>query len=248
MLFSPDVTAVIVAVILAVMAGGIIGIVIRYNRPQQKLKRRWARIEKEKAEEAKRLKKMEDLKKEVTDKPPPPTPTPVLAALPTALEEESIGEFVNFEIGKEKKGKRVTVVRGRLRVRPDRFGRLRDKFLFQWDKGAYYVDLNKLIEVEVKKGFRGKAIEIVRRLVYDIVSSEPMNQDGTVEWDDNLESILTDAGAGQYIDAASAEGGFALTPALIRALIVIGLLGTFLGLALNGTAHFTPTTIVHWIP
>ena len=238
----------VVAVVLAVMAGGIIGIVIRYNRPQQKLKRRWARMEKEKEEEAKRLKKMEDLKKEVTDKPPTPAPTPVLVALPSALEEESIGEFVNFEIGKEKKGKRVTVVRGRLRVRPDRFGRLRDKFLFQWDKGGYFVRLDKLIEVEVKKGFRGRNTYKVRKLVYDMLFSEPLEQDGSVKWDDQLEEILTDAGAGQYIDAASAEGGFALTPALIRALIVIGLLGTFLGLALNGTAHLTPTTVIHWVP
>ncbi|MDE1854546.1 MAG: hypothetical protein KGI38_12490, partial [Thaumarchaeota archaeon] len=131
---------------------------------------------------------------------------------------------------------------------PDRWGRLKDKFLFQWDKGGYFVRLDKLIEVEIKKGFRGKSTDKVRKLVYDMLYSEPLEQNGTVKWDDQLEEILTDAGAGQYIDAASAEGGFQLTPALIRALIVIGLLGSFLGLAINGAFHVTPTTIIHWVP
>ena len=246
MLFPLDTTIIVGAIVVAIGAVAAF-LVFRWdNNPRRKLQRRWRQQEKEKAEAAKNLKKIEDLKKDVSEKPPQNL-VPVVAPV-SALEEESIGEFVNFEIGKEKKGKRVTVVRGRIKVRPDRFGRLRDKFLFQWDKGGYFVRLDKLIEVEIKTGLRKKGTQKVRKLVYDMLFSEPLEQDGSVRWDDQLEEILTDAGAGQYIDAASQEGGFQLTPALIRALIVVGLLGSLLGLALNGTAHITPTTIIHWVP
>jgi hypothetical protein len=220
---------------------------VRVKVPKEELKRRAAekKAAEEEAKKQKALAKLEETKKEITDKPPegqiPERPT-------SALEEESIGEFVNFEIGKEKNGKRVTVFRGRIKVRPDRFGRLRNKFLFEWDKGGYYVNLAKLIEVEVKRGMRKKTVEKVRKLVYDIRQSEPLEQNGEVVWDDELEEILTDAGAGQYIDAASQEGGFQLTPQLLKMLILVGVLGGFLGLALNGVAHFTPITQVHWVP
>jgi hypothetical protein len=209
----------------------------------------WKKREAEKRakeKDPKALVKLAKMKKEITDTPPPAATAEQPAH--SALEEESIGEFVNFEIGKEKSGKRVTVIRGRIKVRPDRFGRLRNKFLFEWDKGGYYVNLAKLIEVEVKKGMRRKTVEKVRKLVYDIRQSEPLEQNGEVVWDDELEEILTDAGAGQYIDAASQEGGFQLTPQLIKMLILVGVFGGFLGLALNGVAHFTPITQVHWVP
>jgi hypothetical protein len=246
---------VLVAVVVAVVAVsiGAIFVMFRRNDPQRAISNRWKKQEKERAkaeaeaakQKLKEEKALADIKKNADAPPanPPPESTPV-----SALEEEIIGEFLPIEIGKEKKGKRVTVFSGRIRVRPDRFGRLRDKFLFQWDRGGYFVSLNKVIEVEVKAGRFRTHIEKVRKLVYDVIYAEPLKADGTVEWSTELEEILTDEGAGQYITAATTEGGFQLTPALVRAVVVIGVLCGFLGLAINGSLHVVPTTIIRWVP
>jgi hypothetical protein len=253
---NPDfygIPSVLLIVALLVVMGASVALLARYlndyQNPSRAIYRRHERQEKKRIkEQAKQAKALADIKRNADTPPSKMQGAPDAQNASSALEEESIGEFVNFEIGKEKNGKRVTVVRGRLRVRPDRWGRLRDKFLFQWDKGGYFVRLDKLIEVDVKKGLMNKTTEKTRKLVYDILYSEPLAQNGQVTWDDQLEEILTDAGAGQYIDAATFEGGFQLTPALLRTVVIIGILGSFLGLALNGSLHVIPTTIVHWVP
>jgi hypothetical protein len=217
---------------------------VKVKISREELKRRAA--EKKAAEEEAKKQKALDKLNELKDRPPeghtpePPTTSP--------LEEEMIGQSVNFEIGKSKKGKRVVVVRGKIPVLPGRFGSMKNKFFFAWDKGAYLVRLDKLIEVEVKTGMRKKTVQKVRKLVYDVMYLEPLDEQGRVYWDDEAEEVLTDSGADQYITAATFEGGFQLTPQLIKMLVVVGVLGGFLGLALNGVAHFTPITQVHWVP
>jgi hypothetical protein len=209
-----------------------------------KLTKEEAKARKEEA----RMQKGLEGHKAVRDEVAEISPDGAAAPQPSALDEEVIGQEVNFEITKPKKGKRVVIVRGKIKVRPDSFGRLKDKFMFQWNKGGYFVRLDKLIEVEVKKGFRGKTVLKVRKLVYDIMYSEPLNQDGTITWDTELEEVLADSGADQYITAATFEGGFQFTPALIRAVIILGIFGGLMGIAINGTAHVVPTTLVHWVP
>jgi hypothetical protein len=221
---------------------------VKVKIPREELKRREAekKAAKQEAKRQKDFDKLHRLKDEITDEPPENQTTESFA--PSPLEEELIGPSVNFEIGKSKKGKRVVIVRGKIPVLPGRFGTMKNKFFFAWDKGAYLVRLDKLIEVEVKTGMRKKTVQKVRKLVYDVMYLEPLNEQGKVYWDDEAEEVLTDSGADQYITAATFEGGFQLTPQLIKMLIVVGVLGGFLGLALNGVAHFTPITQVHWVP
>ena len=84
--------------------------------------------------------------------------------------------------------------------------------------------------------------------MFDVLYGEALNQDGTLVWSDDLELILADSGLDQYVTIAAYEGGFQFTATLKKAMLLVAFLGIMLGLALNGTSHIVPQTVIHWIP
>ena len=174
-----------------------------------------------------------------------PATAPHLPAT-SILTEYSVPRTINIELTRIKNGsERATTKKGRVTLIP-RFGS-KDIFFFFIGKMGYFIDPSKIIKVEVKAR-RGK-VTVVEKLVYDqLAGGEPLNADGTLDWSWDIEHLLRDSALDQYITVATFESSFQFTPTLIKTLIVVGVLGSFVGLALNGTMHLVPTTLIHWIP
>ncbi len=174
----------------------------------------------------------------------PPVP---LDGIPTSLDELPIGSKILVELTNVKDGKRIVIIRGKFSIRPTAFNK--EIFFFVWNKMAYYIEPKKIIKVSVKaKRFsKKKGDTYVLKLIFHILYSEALNADGSMTWSEELEGVLVDSGADQYITAATMEQGFSLTPNLIKTLMIIGTLGAFFGLAINGVFHLTPSVVIHWI-
>ncbi len=144
--------------------------------------------------------------------------------------------------------KRITVMRGAVDLRVNRGADIAKILFLFTKKTGYYIDPKGILEVDVKKGRRnreGKAY----KLVFDTLYAEHLKADGTMDYSDDLEMILADTGGlDQPVMIAAWEGRFEFTPTIRNAMIVIGFLGLLFGLALNGVAHFTPITQIHWVP
>lgn len=230
------------------------GIATRHNRKPKNPKSP-SKKESKKISAAK--KELETVKEQTQPLPAPPA-IPLVPSVGTtqtqgdiqSLQEFPIGQKLDIEITRLAEGtlKRITIAKGKVPIR-SRGGRpikMAKLLFFVWQRGAqYYVNPKKIIKVTTT--IKGVA-KVSYKLVYDALYAEPLNQDGTIDWDDELELILADSGEDQYVTIAAFEGGFQFTPTLVRAIIIIALLGGFLGLALNGTNHFIPTTEIHWVP
>lgn len=166
-----------------------------------------------------------------------------------SLEEFPIGEKLGWELTRivvDDPPRRVTIMRGAVAIKADRLGRP-PKLLFirarvDMRNMLYYIDPKRIIKVTTDKG------GVSYKLVFDILFSEALKQDGSLEWDEDLEMILADAALDQYVLIAEALPGFHFTPTLRNAMILVGVLGLFMGISLNGTFHFVPTTLIHWVP
>jgi hypothetical protein len=231
-----------------------------YNTPKRRLDRRFKRQEKERIAEEKRVKdsekKLADVRKEAV---PVPTPSvvPIAGAVDAnvkSLEEFSIGEKIGWEVTRLVEGqtKRITIIRGMVAIKAGRTGRP-PKFMFVKVKRAgrtnlYFVDPQRIIKVTTMQGLRAKSEVTSYKVVFHEFICEPMKSDGTIEYSDELEMILADSGLDQYVQIASSDLGFQLTPTLRNVLIIIGVLGLFTGLAVNGAYHIVPSTVIHWVP
>jgi hypothetical protein len=186
--------------------------------------------------------KLQEVRTSLAPQPGPSAQLPLGGKDPdiSSLEQLPMGSKIQVELTKIKGGKRISIVRGKMSIRPTGFNK--QIFFFVWNTMAYYIRPDKILKFGYKKG------KPVLKLVYDILLSEALNSDGSVTWDDELEGMLVDSGMDQLITATTFEQGFQITPQLIKAVIVVGVLGGFVGLALNGTLHFTPSTVIHWLP
>lgn len=188
---------------------------------------------------------------------PPPVPPP---SKPGAMETQgTINSLAEFPIGSkigiemtrikdDESGRqqRVVVSKGMVKIKTGGFSKDPRKLLFfVLPQGAYYINPKKIIKVTGTK--KGKEI-ISYKLAYDVLYGEALNQDGSIDWDEELEMILADSGMDQYVTIAAFEGGFQLTPTIKKVMLIIGFLGFLGGLAVNGSAHVVPTVIIHWIP
>lgn len=233
------------------------------KRLAKELKATRALAKKQEQEEKDRIeaeRKLQEVRKQVDPAPA----APPMVAVPLAqgqqgviqsLEEFPLGQKLNYELTRIKEGthKRILIVKGQVAIKPDRFGRLPTLLFFVWNKRAYFVNPKKIIKVTATGGRKfGRNKEsteqTIYKLVYDVLYSEPLNQDGTITWDEELEMVLADSGMDQYVVIASSQGGFVLSPTLVRVLIIIGFIGLLMGLALNGSAHIVPITQIHWLP
>lgn len=233
---------------LIVGGGIIIGVALRYRESRVSIKQQ------------KQVAKAKKAHKEIKDKTkaiPVPPSVPLVPAPNTtqsqgdiqSLDELPANTKLDIEItrlvgtGLE----RLVSAKGKISLKSTGRPKKLPKILFfLWQRGAqYYIDPTKIIKVI--KTVKGKET-VSYKLVYDIIFGEALNLDGSITWNDDLELILADSGLDQYVTIAAFEGGFQFTPTLIRALIIISLMGVFLGLALNATNHFIPTTQIHWVP
>ncbi len=271
-------TTLLIAGVLVSAGGIIGFAVIKWDRsPERKMKRRWANQEKEERErkkneeksrrdaekkaasDKKALDRLRDLKTRVKGDPAPP-PVPVKGASSadiTSLEEykELHGDKIPFELTrlvrpvKRADGtevyQRLTVMRGMVKITVGRSGEVTKILFIKAKKELYYVNPRRIIRVEVTKG---KQTVLLHKLEFDILYAEAMDAQGNITWDDDLEMILADSGLDQYVTIASADQGFQLTPALKKALLIVGFLGLLMGLAINGSAHIIPQTVIHWVP
>jgi hypothetical protein len=201
-------------------------------------------------------KTLADVKKEIRAPPTPPAVpiegTP--AGFKTLEEFAMTGKKLQIEWTRIKEGtlKRMTVRKGAVAFKANWRGALPRILLFPQrigeHRGDYYIKPQKIIQVTATKGVLKKTEETVYKLVYDVLFAEPLNQDGSITYDDDLEMVLADSGLDQYVEIAASGLGFQLTPTLRNVMIIIAFLGVLLGLALNGQYHFVPTVIVRWIP
>ena len=223
------------------------------NPFQRDEKKDAARLEKEIKEGKKRLAKIQKAAKPVAPPPAVPIPAPAKGTVETQGEVTSLAEFVigakiGIELTRIKQGTalRIIVSKGMVQIKAGKIGVDPRKFLFFIvGHSAYYVNPKKIITVTTTKG---KKTMTSYKLVYDVLYGEALDQDGRITWDDELELLLADSGLDQYVTIAAFEGGFQLTPTIKKVMMILGALGFFLGLAMNGAAHIVPTTIVHWIP
>lgn len=185
--------------------------------------------------------------KEVQEAATPPKDIPPETQVPKPpISEFVIPKQIPIELTRLKSdGSRAVIRKGRVTL-IQRFAGGKDVFFFYVGKMGYYIDPAKIIKVETK-GRRGK-IKVLEKLVYDVLHSEPLNQEGKLDWSWDVEHLLRDSGMDQYITVATFESGFQLTSNLLKAMLISGVLGTFLGLAINGSAHIIPITQIHWIP
>lgn len=188
-------------------------------------------------------------------------PLPVIAPLPatpgatqaqgevTSLEEFPVDSKLGWELTRIAVGspaKRITIYKGTVAVKSSGALNQPPKILFIHtviDKRhmLYYIDPKHIIKVVSEKA-------VSYKIVFDILHSEALAQDGSLNWDDDLEMILADSTLDQYVVIAEAAPGFQFTKTLKWTMAMVGFMGLFLGLALNGTFHFVPTTIIHWVP
>lgn len=195
-------------------------------------------------------KKLDEVKQVAVPVPsPPPTELPKQpeeTIEPAGLTEFPIAQKVGYEITRIADGttKRIIIKKGVIAIKADRSGRIPNLLFFEWGqkKDLKWVNAEKILKVtDAKK-------QVSYKLVYDLLFAEPLEPNGTIEYDEDLEMVLKDSGMDQYITIAAYEGGFELTPTLKRVLIILAALGFFAGLAINGADHVVPTTIIHWVP
>lgn len=198
--------------------------------------------------ELKRIKEMakvpDDVKKpDAILANPPAQPEKALAT----LEQFPVPRTIQIELTRIKDGtlKRATTKTGKVTIIP-RSGK--SIFFFFVGEMGYFVDPAKIITVQTATGRRKKTITTTQKLVYDVFHAEPLDASGNLAWSWDVEHLLRDSAMAQYIAVATFEGGFQLTPALMRIMVVVGLFGAFIGLAVNGSAHLVPTTIINWVP
>lgn len=209
----------------------------RDGRPKPK------KVDKKKEKALKELKEIRD-----AAKPPDDVKIPELnpVAPSTAMEQFPTPKTIQIELTRIKEGtnKRATTRKGKVNLVP-RFGGGKDMFFFYVGKYGYFIDPSKIIRVTTI--VKGKTV-IAEKLVYDVFNMEPLNEDGTLTFSWPLELLHRDSVLDQYITVATFEGGFQMTAGLAKAIIVVGLLGTLIGLSVNGTVGLTPHTIIHWVP
>lgn len=231
-----------ISIVLVTVAG----LIIFFMRKNVKGKPKKPDKKKEKA--IKDLEKIKDESKPPDGIPPPPPPNQST----TALQQYDVPASIQIELTRLKEepngNKRATTKRGRVTLIP-RFQGNKDLFFFWIGKRGYFIDPSKIIDVYTTKGFRNKKqIVTDKKLVYDVFNTEPLDSTGKLEWSWDVESLLRDSVMDQYITVATFEGGFQLTTTLMRAILVVGVLGAFLGLAINGTYGLTPKEIIHFVP
>lgn len=198
--------------------------------------------------------KLAAIKKTAKPIPPPPIIPPLQNPNATetqgeinSLAEFPIGQKIGIEMTRIKEGttSRIVVSKGSIKIK----GKDPRKLLFFFvGKSGYYVNPKKIIKVTSTTGLIRKVEKVSYKLVLDVLYGEALNQDGSIEWDDELEMILADSGLDQYVTIAAYEGGFLLTPTIKRVMVILGVLGFLMGLAINGSEHLIPTTIIHWLP
>ena len=237
--------------VVGVLAICIIGILVLRFVPIPK-KRESAAVERQKKKTEKEKKKLADLRKIVNPLPaPPPVPVPSEPnTVETQGEVKSLAEFpigtkLGIELTRIKEGTitRITISKGKVKIK----GKDPRKLLFfAVGKSCYHINPKKIIKVSSTSG--NKKVTVSYKLAYDVLYGEALNQDGSIEWDDELEMILTDSGMDQYVTIAAYEGGFQLTPTLKKVMLILGAVGFIGGLAINGAAHVIPTVLIHWVP
>lgn len=201
-----------------------------------------------KEESKKTFEKVADVAK-TTVAAPPKVPIPdaqnIISQPYTNLEELPIGDVITGELTKIKGNKRIVIKRLGIRIRPGLLNN--DIFVFHFGKLSYHIKPNKILEFKAtpKRFGRNKGPSLMK-LVYDITLSEPLEPDGSIIWDQEVEDIITDSGMDQLIKAAETESTFEFTRTMVIAIILAGLFLFPFGLALNASAHIIPTTIIHW--
>lgn len=211
-------------------------------------------------QELKQLK--EDLKTPLVEAVPPPTvaspppvePAPSVPPSPSGertfqqlkdIEELAMKNGIDTEIVKLTNYGRAVITKGHVRMQPRRTDK--DIFTFDFRDMTFYIDFQKIQEVQVKEGLRDKKTVMKLKLVYNILYSEPMNADGTLTWSQDFENILADEAMDQYIVACTYEAKFELTRAVIILVILVFLLALPLGILINAITHLIPTTVFHWV-
>jgi hypothetical protein len=223
-----------------ILFGVVLGvIVVIYSARERKPK---PLMSKKQEEAQKKLDEIKTLAAIPEDAPPPPT-TLSGDSPPQPLEQLPIPKKIAIELTRLKGDRRVTTKRGVATLVPRSN---KDIFFVFIGKMGYFIDPAKIVKVK-DTGRRGKSV-ITEKLVYDQFNSEALDQEGKLSFSWTLEELLADSGMEQYINVATFEGSFQLTPALMRALMFVGFLGFLMGLSINGSAHVVPTTIIHWIP
>lgn len=208
------------------------------------------KVNKKKEKALKELQAIKEGLKPPDDLPPAPPPAmspPVDESKP--MEQFPIPTTIAIELTRIKEGtnKRVTTRKGKVTLVP-RFGGGKDLFFFYVGKFGYFIDPSKIIEVKTLTGRKKDTTVISQKLVYDVFNMEPLDKDGNLIWSVPLEIIHRDSILDQYITVATFEGTFQLTPNLMRAIILVAILGVLIGLAVNGTVGLTPHTIIHYVP
>lgn len=241
----------------AVVAGLAIGVIIllvilRIFIPpvpntQAKAKAKVTKLDKKKKKALEELRAIKN-KAKVPELPPPALkPDAILPSPPqpiTGLEQIPIPRKIDVELTRIRDGKRAIVRRGKATLVP-RLMNNQGIFFFWVGKNGYFIDPAKIITVQ--DTVRGKTVTR-EKLVYDVFNSEPLDSNGGLTYSWLVEKLLVDSAMDQYITVATFEGSFQLTPQLIKILIVVGLLGSFMGLAINGAAHLVPVTVINWVP
>jgi hypothetical protein len=235
--------------VVTVLVLGVFGLIKRRSNGKPKkeedegfLKRSWPNSPKPESWK----KKIDEIRESLVPVRISEIPSPIVEGQSANIDsflELPIKSKIGIELTNLKDGKRIVIVRGVTSIRPTLFKK--EIFFFVWNHMAYYVKPSALIKITKQKG---KKTVTLFKLVFHILISEPLKIDGTTDWDDELEGILVDSGMDQYIIAATFEQGFQLSPELIRILIIVGALGTFLGLTMNGVLHLTPSEVIHWLP
>jgi hypothetical protein len=230
------------------------------KRENKKLDRQYKQEKKARAEEEKNqaavAKKLDEVQEQATNPPSVPPVVPIAGgqtANVQSLEEFPIGTKIGWEVTRLVEGltKRITIVKGEVAIKAGRTGGP-PKFMFVKVARAgrtnyYFIDPQRIIKVVTTQGRKKQEVTSYKIVFHEFIA-EAMKLDGTIEWSEELEMILADSGMDQYVEIASSDLGFKMTPTLRNALILIGFLGVFIGLALNGSQHFIPTTLIHWVP
>lgn len=212
--------------------------------PQKDEKKAAEKVKRLDKERKKALGKLKEIKGAAKASEPPvikpdavlPSPLQPLAS----LDQIAIPRKIPIELTRIRGGKRAVVRKGTATLVP-RLMNSQDVFLVFVGKMGYFIDPANIITVTEK----GKTKE---KLVFDVFTCEPLDQQGNVIWSPTVEKLLVDSAMDQYITVATFEGSFQLTSQLIRILIVVGLLGSFMGLAINGAVHLIPITVINWVP
>lgn len=225
------------AVSISIVVAFILGTVgTKRKKPKPKVKKQKETFE-----------KVAEVSKATVEAPPKvaiPDAQNVVAQPFTNLEELLIGDVITGELTKIRGNKRIVIKRLGIRIRPGLLNT--DIFVFHFGKISYHIKPNKILEFKnTKQTFRNKA-PTVMKLVYDIMLCEPLEKDGSVIWDQEVEDIITDSGMDQLIKAAEVESTFEFTRTMAIAIILAAIFLIPFGIAINASAHVVPTTIIHW--